>query len=78
MEFIFLNPSGTVLFSRSDAEDAHWLPHEYSMSAMFPFDPGKKIERGMRIAFRDPVTDTIEMFEVRDVTMPDAEQDIQA
>ena len=78
MEFIFLNPAGTVLFSRSDAEDAHWLPHEYSMSAMFPFDPAKKIERGMRIAFRDPVTDTIEMFEVRDVTMPDAEQNIQA
>jgi len=78
MEFVFLNPAGTVLFSRSDAEDAHWLPHEYSMSAMFPFDPAKKIERGMRIAFRDPVTDTIEMFEVRDVTMPDGEQDIQA
>lgn len=78
MEFIFLNPAGTVLFSRSDAEDAHWLPHEYSMSAMFPFDPAKKIERGMRIAFRDPVTNTIEMFEVRDVIMPDGEQNIQA
>lgn len=78
MQFTFVTPAGVALFTRSDAEDAHWLPHEYSMSAMFPFDPAKKIERGMRIAFRDPVTDTIEMFEVRDVTMPDGEQNIQA
>lgn len=78
MEFIFLNAAGATLFSRSDAQDAHWLTHEYSLSAAFPLDRSKLIERGMRAAFRDPVTDTVEVFEVRSVTNRDGTQNFTA
>ena len=78
MEFIFLNAAGATLFSRSDAQDAHWLTHEYSLSAAFPLDKAKLIERGMRAAFRDPVTDTIEVFEVRSVSNRDGTQNFTA
>jgi phage minor structural protein len=51
-----------------------------NVSADFPFDPAKKIERGMRIAFRDPATDNIEVFEIRVVVNqePDHFQQITA
>lgn len=78
MEFIFLNAAGATLFSRSDAQDAHWLTHEYSLSAAFPLDKAKLIERGMRAAFRDPVTDTVEVFEVRSVSNRDGTQNFTA
>lgn len=80
MEFIFLNAAGTTLFTRTDIESGHWVQHEYSVNADFPFVPGKVIERGMRIAFRDPATDNIEVFEIRNVvnTEPDHFQQITA
>lgn len=80
MEFIFLNAAGTTLFTRTDIESGHWVQHEYSVNADFPFVPGKVIERGMQIAFRDPATDNIEVFEIRNVvnTEPDHFQQITA
>ena len=80
MECIFLNPAGTTLFVRDDMESGHWVQQQYSVNADFPFVPGKVIERGMRIAFRDPATDNIEVFEIRNVvnTEPDHFQQITA
>ena len=65
MEFIFLNAAGQTLFSRNDMESGHWVQEQMNVTADFPFDAAKKIERGMRIAFRDPATDNIEVFEIR-------------
>ena len=68
METIFLNAAGTVLFVRDDMEQGNWTQEEYSVNATFPFDSGKIILRGQRIAFRDPATNNLEMFEIRNVT----------
>ena len=65
MECIFLNAAGVTLFTRNDMESGHWVQQEMSLTADFPFVADKKIERGMRIAFRSPVDDTIQVFEVR-------------
>jgi len=68
MECIFLNPAGTTLFVRNDMEEGHWVQQEMNLTASFPFDPNKKIESGQRIAFRDPATNILQMFEVNIVT----------
>ena len=68
MDVIFLNAAGTTLFSRSDMEQGHWVQEEMSVNATFPFDPEKVIQRGQRIAFRDPATDNLEVFEIRSVS----------
>lgn len=80
MEFTFLSAAGVTLFTRSDAESAHWTQEEMTVNATFPFVDGKVIERGQRLAFRDPATDTIEVFEVRSVSTiePDHYQQISA
>ncbi len=80
MEFIFFNQAGQTLFTRSDMESGHWVQHELSVSAVFPFDPGKVIQRGQRIAFRDPATDNLEVFEIRQVSTlePDHYQQFSA
>lgn len=80
MEFIFLNAAGQTLFSRNDIESGHWVQEQMNVTADFPFDSAKKIERGMRIAFRDPATDNIEVFEIRVVVNqePDHFQQITA
>lgn len=80
MDFIFLNAAGQTLFSRNDMEAGHWVQEQMNVTADFPFDPAKKIERGMRIAFRDPATDNIEVFEIRVVVNqePDHFQQITA
>ena len=65
MDCIFLNPAGTTLFVRDDMESGHWVQQEMNFTADFPFDENKKIERGMRIAFRSPVDDIIQVFEIR-------------
>ena len=80
MECIFLNSAGTTLFTRTDMESGHWVQQEMSVNADFPFVPGKVIERGMRIAFRDPATDNLEVFEIRNVVNaePDHYQQITA
>lgn len=67
METIFLNAAGTVLFVRDDMEQGEWTQEEYSVNATFPYIPGKVIERGQRFAFRDPATNNMEVFEIRNV-----------
>ena len=80
MEFIFLNAAGQTLFSRSDMESGHWVQEQMNVTADFPFDPAKQIERGMRIAFRNPATALLEVFEIRVVVNqePDHFQQITA
>ena len=68
MECIFMNPAGTTLFVRNDMESGHWTQQEMNVVADFPFVANKKIERGMRIAFRSPVDNSLQVFEVRIVT----------
>ena len=68
METIFLNAAGVVQFVRDDMEQGNWTQEEYSVNMTFPFDAGKVILRGMRVAFRDPVTNSLEFFEIRNVT----------
>ena len=80
MEFIFLNAAGQTLFSRSDMESGHWVQEQMNVTADFPYVNNKRIERGQRIAFRDPATDNIEVFEIRVVVNqePDHFQQITA
>lgn len=80
MECIFLNAAGTTLFVRNDMESGHWVQQEMNLTADFPFDAGKKIQIGQRIAFRDPATDVIQVFEIKTVTNtePDHYQQITA
>lgn len=80
MECIFLNQAGQTLFVRDDMESGHWVQQEMNISAVFPFVADKQIERGMRIAFRSPVDDVLQVFEVRIVTNqePDHYQQITA
>ena len=80
MEFIFLNAAGTTLFVRDDMESGHWVQEQMNVTADFPFDSSKMIQIGQRIAFRDPATDTIEVFEILNVTNqePDHYQQITA
>lgn len=73
MDCIFLNASGTTLFARNDMEAGHWVQQEMNVTADFPFVADKKIERGMRIAFRSPVDDSIQVFEIRVVTNQEPE-----
>ena len=73
MECIFLNPAGTTLFVRNDMESGHWTQQEMNVTADFPFVADKKIERGMRIAFRSPVDNSLQVFEVRIVTNQEPE-----
>jgi len=68
MQTTFLNAAGIVLFTRDDMEQGNWTQEEYTVNATFPYVAGKAIERGQRISFRDPATNTLEMFEVRNVT----------
>ena len=68
MQTTFLNAAGTVLFVRDDMEQGNWTQEEYTVNMTFPFDSGKVILRGQRVCFRDPATNNIEVFEVRNVT----------
>lgn len=80
MQMTFLNAAGVVQFSRNDIIDGHWIQEEYTVNAVFPHIPGKVIERGMRICFRDPATGDMEVYEVRNVknTEPDNLQNLVA
>ena len=68
MQTTFLNAAGTVLFTRDDMEQGNWTQEEYTVNMTFPYNPGKVIERGQRVCFRDPATNNIEIFEIRNVT----------
>lgn len=80
MEFIFFTAADQLLFSRSDMEEGHWIQQEMQVTAVFPFLKSKIITRGMRIGFRDPATDNLEVFEIRNVQNiePDHYQQITA
>lgn len=80
MECIFLNAAGTTLFVRDDMESGHWVQEQMNVTAEFPFDACKVIQIGQRIAFRDPATDTLEVFEIVNVVNqePDHYQQITA
>jgi phage minor structural protein len=80
MECIFLNAAGTTLFVRDDMEGGHWVQEQMNLTADFPFNPSKVIQHGQRIAFRDPATDTLQVFEINVVENyePDHYQKITA
>ena len=80
MEFIFLNPAGTTLFVRDDLEAGHWIEEQMNLTAMFPILADKLIQTGQWIAFRDPVTDVLQVFEIVNATnqWPDGYQQITA
>ena len=80
METIFLNAAGVTLFVRDDMESGHWVQEQKNLSAEFPYDPAKVIQIGQWIAFRDPATDVLQVFEVRTVANhePDHYQQITA
>lgn len=80
MEVSFLNQAGSVLFVRNDMEQGNWTVEEYTVNATFPYIAGKVIERGQRMNFRDPATNSIQMFEIRNVNNiePDHYQQIIA
>lgn len=67
MEVFFFTSAGAGLFVRNDMEEGHWVQEEMTVNAVFPLDPGKLIRYGMRMAFRDPATDNLEVFEIRTV-----------
>ena len=73
MECIFLNAAGTTLFVRDDMESGHWVQEQMNVTAEFPFDAGKVVQIGQRIAFRDPATDTLEVFEIVNVVNQEPE-----
>lgn len=80
MDYIFFNNSGAVLFVRNDIEMGQWTQEEYTVNMTFPYVPGKVIAEGQRVAFRDPATDSLEYFEIRNVqnTNPDGFQQFTA
>ena len=49
------------------------MQQEFNVTADFPFVAGKKIEHGIWIAFRSPVDDVLQVFEVRVVTNQEPE-----
>ena len=73
MDCIFLNAAGTTLFVRDDMEEGHWIQEQMNVTATFPRDPEKVIQFGHRIAFRDPATNIIEIFEIINVQNVEAE-----
>ena len=76
----YVSSAWQVQFVRDDMEQGNWTQEEYSVNATFPYDSKKVITRGMRIYFRDPATNNLEMFEIRNVTNiePDHYQQIIA
>ncbi len=79
MDFLFFTAAGTVSFTRSDAESANWAVEEMSLQALFPYDPQKVINRGLRIGFTD-FEGKAQIFEIRKVRTyePDHYQEITA
>ena len=80
MECVFLNAAGITQFVRDDMLSGHWVQQEMNVSAEFPYKADKVIQIGQRMAFRDPATDTIEVFEIVNVQNrePDHAQTVTA
>lgn len=79
MEFVFFDCADNILFVRSDGESGTWTQEEMTLVSLFPFDPDKEIERGMRVGFRDELG-VFQVFEIRKVRNyePDHYQEITA
>lgn len=65
MQFTFTNMAGTILFIREDAERASWTQEEMTLDAEFPYLSKKRISIGQRILFKDPSTNTQQIYEVK-------------
>lgn len=65
--FTFLK-NGSVVFVRSDDEQAEWTQEELNLVCTFPYDAKKVIERGMTVLFQDPATDAYQAYEIRNCT----------
>lgn len=78
MQFLFFNAAGTILFTREDAESASVTHEEMRLQALFPYDGGKEILRGMRIGYQD--VSGYQVYEIRSVRTlePDHYQEIGA
>lgn len=79
MTFLFFNFAGAILFERSDAESASVVHEEMSLQALFPYDPAKIIQRGMRIGYKDALG-VFQVYEIRKVKTyePDHYQEVTA
>lgn len=67
MECTFLNAAGVTLFCRNDMLSGHWIQQEMNINCEFPYKADKVIQIGQRMAFRDPATDVLEVFEIVNV-----------
>lgn len=74
IDFLFFTVAGGGLFVRNDIEEGHWVQEEMSLTATFPYNSEKVIERGQRVAFNDPATGNLEVFEIRKVSTIEPEQ----
>ena len=79
MTFTFFDITDKILFVRSDAEQAEHTHEQMSLYMLFPYDPNKVIERGMRVGYRDNLG-VFQVFEIRKCTEyePDHYQEITA
>lgn len=66
MQMLFLSSADLPQFIREDMESGHWVQEEYSLQCVFPYDPDKLLQRGMRAAFKDN-TDHWQVFEIRNI-----------
>ena len=65
MEFLFFTAADAVLFSRDDAESANWTVEEMTLTAEFPRDADKVIQRGQRVGFE--YDGVLQLYEIRKV-----------
>ena len=65
MEFLFFTAADAVLFTRDDAESANWTVEEMSLTAEFPRDADRVIQRGQRIGFE--YDGVLQLYEIRKV-----------
>jgi len=76
---LFFDASGAVLFERNDMESGSIVHEEMSLQALFPYDEGRVIHRGMRCGLED-ATGAFQAYEIRKVKTyePDHYQEITA
>jgi len=79
MRFLFFDAAGTVLFERSDPESASVTHEEMTLEALFSYDAGKVIHRGMRVGYED-ASGVFQVYEIRKVKTyePDHYQEVSA
>ena len=79
MNFLFFDAADRPLFSRDDVEEATHTHEEMSLYLLFPYNPGKVIQRGMRVGYLDTLG-VFQVFEIRKAKMyePDHYQEITA